>query len=348
MLRGLRGLFSSDLAIDLGTTNTRVYVQGKGIVLDEPSVVAIRHDPLGVRNNGGILALGEAAKQMLGRAPSNIQVIQPIKDGVIADFAVTGEMLQHFVRRVQKNRVFQSSRRVVICVPCGATQVERRAIRESTMAAGAREVYLIEEPMAAAIGADLPVVNPTGSMVVDIGGGTTEVGVLSLGGIVHAVSLRGAGDKMDAAIISYIREKYGLVVGEATAERIKHEIGTAWHKSAVRRTQFAGLHVGDGLPRSQDIASGELHTTLSKCLHPIVGAIKTALEQTLPELSADVAERGIIITGGGALLRDIDHMLAAETDLPVLIADDPRSCVVRGCAQALQGGDTLGDVLLRE
>ncbi len=348
MLRRLRGLFSSDLAIDLGTSNTRVSVQGKGIVLDEPSFVAIRHDPWGARNDDSILALGQAAKQMLGRAPSNIQVIQPIKDGVIADFGVTGEMLQHFIRRAQKGRAFQSSRRVVICVPYGATQVERRAIRESTMAAGARDVYLIEEPMAAAIGADLPVVNPTGSMVVDIGGGTTEVGVLSLGGIVHAVSLRVAGDTLDAAIISYIREKHGLVVGEATAQRIKHEIGTPWHKSAVRRTQFAGLHVGDGIPRSQDIDSDELHTTLSKCLHPIVGAIKTALEQTPPELSADVAERGIIVMGGGALLRDIDHMLAAETDLPVFIADDPRSCVVRGCAQALQGGNTLDDVLLRE
>lgn len=348
MFSRLHGLFSNDLAVDLGTSNTRVSVQGKGIVLDEPSVVAIRHDPSGARNNGSMLALGQAAKQMLGRAPTNIQVVQPIKDGVIADFAVTGEMLQHFIRRAQKGRGFRSGRRVVICVPYGATQVERRAIRESTRAAGAREVYLIEEPTAAAIGAGLPVANPTGSMVVDIGGGTTEVGVLSLGGIVHAVSLRVAGDSLDAAIMGYIREKHGLVVGTATAERIKHEIGTAWHKSAVRRTEFAGLHLADGLPRSQDIDSGELHTTLHKCLYPIVGAIKTTLEQAPPELSADVAERGIIVTGGGALLRDIDHMLAAETDLPVFIADDPRFCVVRGCAQALQGEDNLGDVLLRE
>jgi rod shape-determining protein MreB len=348
MLRRLGGLFSSDLAIDLGTSNTRVSVQGKGIVLDEPSMVAIRHDPMGARSNDSILALGQAAKEMLGRAPANIQVIQPIKDGVIADFGVTGELLQHFIRRVQTGRLFQSSRRVVVCVPYGATQVERRAIRESTMAAGAREVFLIEEPTAAAIGADLPVANPTGSMVVDIGGGTTEVGILSLGGIVHAVSLRVAGDTLDTAIRSYVREKHGLVIGEATAQRIKHEIGTAWHESEVRHTQFAGLHLGDGLPRSQDIDSDELHTTLSKCLHPIVGAIKTTLEQAPPELSADVAERGIIVTGGGALLRDIDKMLAAETELPVFIADDPRSCVVRGCAQALEERDTLGDVLLRE
>lgn len=347
MLHRLPGLFSNDLAVDLGTSNTQVSVQGKGIVLDEPSFVAIRHEPSGARNNDSILALGQAAKQMLGRAPSNVEVIQPIKDGVIADFAVTGAMLQHFIRRAQKSRTFRS-RRVVICVPYGATQVERRAIRESTMAAGARAVYLIEEPTAAAIGADLPVFNPTGSMVVDIGGGTTEVAVLSLGGIVHAVSLRVGGNTLDAAIISYIREKHGLVVGEATAERIKHEIGTAWHKSEARRTEFAGQHLGDGVPRTQDIESGELHTTLSKCLHPIVGAIKTALEQVPPELSADVAERGIVVAGGGALLRDIDHMLAAETGLPVFIADDPRSCVVRGCAQALQGEDTLGDVLLRE
>jgi rod shape-determining protein MreB len=245
MFRSLRGLFSSDLAIDLGTANTLVYVRDKGIVLDEPSVVAIRHDP-GPRNNRSILAIGDQARRMLGRTPGNIQAIRPMKDGVIADFTVTGEMLKYFIRRVHEHRLFQPSPRIVICVPCGSTQVERRAIRESAMSAGAREVYLIEEPMAAAIGADLPIVDPTGSMVLDIGGGTTEVGVISLGGIVYAHSIRMAGDKMDEAIISYIRRTYGLLIGEVTAERIKREIGTGWHQSEVRHMQIKGRHIEIG------------------------------------------------------------------------------------------------------
>jgi rod shape-determining protein MreB len=328
MFRSLRGLFSSDLAIDLGTANTLVYVRDKGIVLDEPSVVAIRHDP-GPRNNRSILAIGDQAKRMLGRTPGNIQAIRPMKDGVIADFTVTGEMLKYFIRRVHEHRLFQPSPRIVICVPCGSTQVERRAIRESAMSAGAREVYLIEEPMAAAIGADLPIVDPTGSMVLDIGGGTTEVGVISLGGIVYAHSLRMAGDKMDEAIISYIRRTYGLLIGEATAERIKREIGTGWH-------------------HGQDIDSREVHTALSECLSGIVVAVKAALEKTPPELGADVAEKGLVVTGGGALLRDIDRMLAAETGLPIVITDDPLTCVVRGCGRALQETETLGDVFLQE
>ena len=349
MFSPLGGLFSNDLAIDLGTTNTRVYVRDKGIVLDEPSVVAIRHDPRGARSNRSILAIGEAAKRMLGRTPGNIQVIRPMKDGVIADFTVTGEMLRYFIRRVHENRLFRPSPRIiVVCVPCGSTQVERRAISEAAKAAGGREVHLIEEPMAAAIGAGLPVVDPTGSMVVDIGGGTTEVGVISLGGIVYADSLRMAGDKMDAAIIDYIRHTYDLLIGEVTAERIKCEIGSAWHQSEVRRMQIKAQHIVDGVPRTQEIDSHEIHTTLSDCLRAIVGAIKTALEKTPPELGADVAEKGIVVTGGGALLRDIDRMLAAETGQPIIIADDPRTCVVRGCGRALQEAETLGDVLLHE
>ena len=347
MFRSLRGLFSSDLAIDLGTANTLVYVRDKGIVLNEPSVVAIRHDP-GPRNNRSILAIGDQAKRMLGRTPGNIQAIRPMKDGVIADFTVTGEMLKYFIRRVHEHRLFQPSPRIVICVPCGSTQVERRAIRESTMSAGAREVYLIEEPMAAAIGADLPIVDPTGSMVLDIGGGTTEVGVISLGGIVYAHSIRMAGDKMDEAIISYIRRTYGLLIGEVTAERIKREIGTGWHQSEVRHMQIKGRHIADGVPRSQDIDSREVHTALSECLGSIVVTVKTALEKTPPELGADVAEKGIVVTGGGALLRDIDRMLAAETGLPIVITDDPLTCVVRGCGRALQEAETLGDVFLQE
>ncbi|MFQ6021378.1 MAG: rod shape-determining protein [Acidiferrobacterales bacterium] len=347
MFRSLRGFFSSDLAIDLGTANTLVYVRDRGIVLDEPSVVAIRHDP-GPRNNRSILAIGDQAKRMLGRTPGNIQAIRPMKDGVIADFTVTGEMLKYFIRRVHENRLFQPSPRIVVCVPCGSTQVERRAIRESAMAAGAREVYLIEEPMAAAIGADLPIVDPTGSMVLDIGGGTTEVGVISLGGIVYSQSLRMAGDKMDEAIINYIRRSYGLLVGEATAERIKREIGTAWHQSEVRRIEFKGRHIADGVPRSQEVDSQEIHSALTECLNAIVSAIKAALEKTPPELGADVAEKGIVVAGGGALLRDIDRMLGAETGLPIVITDDPLTCVVQGCGRALQQAETLGDVFLQE
>jgi len=345
MFRSLRGLFSSDLAIDLGTANTLVYERDKGIVLDEPSVVAIRHD-VGPRNNRSILAIGDGAKKMLGRTPGNIQAIRPMKDGVIADFTVTGEMLKYFIRRVHENRLFQPSPRIVICVPCGSTQVERRAIRESAMSAGAREVYLIEEPMAAAIGADLPIVDPTGSMVLDIGGGTTEVGVISLGGIVYAHSLRMAGDKMDEAIIGYIRRTYGLLIGEATAERIKREIGTAWHQSEVRQMQIKGRHIADGVPRSQEIDSREVHNALNECLVSIVAAIKTALEQTPPELGADVAEKGIVVTGGGALLHDIDRMLGEEIGLPIIIAESPLTCAVLGCGRALQEAETLGDVLV--
>ncbi|MBW8054215.1 MAG: rod shape-determining protein [Acidiferrobacterales bacterium] len=347
MFRSLRGLFSSDLAIDLGTANTLVYVRDKGIVLDEPSVVAIRHDP-GPRNNRSILAIGDQARRMLGRTPGNIQAIRPMKDGVIADFTVTGEMLKYFIRRVHEHRLFQPSPRIVICVPCGSTQVERRAIRESAMSAGAREVYLIEEPMAAAIGADLPIVDPTGSMVLDIGGGTTEVGVISLGGIVYAHSIRMAGDKMDEAIISYIRRTYGLLIGEVTAERIKREIGTGWHQSEVRHMQIKGRHIADGVPRGQDIDSREVHTALSECLAGIVVAVKAALEKTPPELGADVAEKGLVVTGGGALLRDLDRMLAAEIGLPIVITDDPLTCVVRGCGRALEEAEALGDVFLQE
>jgi len=347
MFKSLRGFLSSDLAIDLGTVNTLVYAPDKGIVLFEPSVVAIRHDP-GPRNNGSILAIGDAAKRMLGRTPGNIQAIRPMKDGVIADFTVAGKMLKYFIRRLHENRLFQPSSRIVVCVPCGSTQVERRAIRELAIAVGAREVYLIEEPMAAAIGADLPIVDPTGSMILDIGGGTTEVGVISLGGTVYAHTLRMAGDKMDEAIIDYVRHTYGLLIGEATAERVKRKIGAAWHQSEVRHMQIKGRHIADGIPRSQEIDSREIHSALSGCLTSIIDTIKTALEKIPPELAADVAEKGIVVTGGGGLLRDIDRMLAAETGVPIMVTDCPLTCVVRGCAQALQEAETLGDVFLHE
>jgi rod shape-determining protein MreB len=347
MFKYLRGLFSSDLAIDLGTANTLIYVRDKGIVLNEPSVVAIRQES-GPRNSRNILAVGHEAKKMLGRTPGSIQAIRPMKDGVIADFTVTGEMLKFFIRKVHENRLFQPSPRIVICVPCGSTQVERRAIRESAMGAGAREVYLIEEPMAAAIGSDLPIKDPTGSMVLDIGGGTSEVGVISLGGIVYSHSLRIAGDKMDEAIINYVRRKYGLLIGEATAEQVKKEIGTAWDKSEPREMEIKGRHIADGVPRSQVISSREAHQALSECLAGIVTAIRIALEQTPPELGADIAEKGLVVTGGGALLRDIDKMLSEQTGLPIVISEDPLTCVVRGCGRALVEAESLGDVFVYE
>ena len=347
MFGRLRSYFSNDLAIDLGTANTLIYVRDKGIVLNEPSVVAIRQE-FGSRGGRNILAVGMEAKRMLGRTPGSIQAIRPMKDGVIADFTVTGEMLKYFIRKVHEKRIFQPSPRIVICVPCGSTQVERRAIRESAQKAGANEVYLIEEPMAAAIGADLPIAEPTGSMVLDIGGGTSEVGVISLGGLVYSHSLRIAGDKMDEAIISYVRRKYGLLIGEATAEKIKKDIGTAWQNSEVRQMEVKGRHIADGVPRSLVLNSKEVHLALSEGLAGIVAAIRLALEQTPPELGADIAEKGLVVTGGGALLRDIDRMLMEETGLPIVITDDPLTCVARGCGRALQEMDVLGDVFAYE
>ncbi len=347
MFKSLRGFFSSDLAIDLGTANTLVWVRDKGIVLNEPSVVAIRQSP-GPRGQRSILAVGQEAKKMLGRTPGNISAIRPMKDGVIADFTVTGEMLKYFIRKAHEDRLFQPSPRIIICVPCGSTQVERRAIRESAMSAGAREVYLIEEPMAAAIGAELPIAEPTGSMVLDIGGGTSEVGVISLGGIVYSHSLRIAGDKMDEAIIGYIRRKYSLLIGEASAERIKKEIGTAWEGSEPREMEIKGRHIADGVPRSQILTSKEVYIALSDCLSGIVSAVKTALEQTPPELGADVAEKGLVVTGGGALLRDLDRMLTEQTGLPIIITEDPLTCVVRGCGKALQEAEKMSEIFVYE
>jgi len=347
MFENLRGYFSSDLAIDLGTANTLIWVRGKGIVLNEPSVVAVRQE-FGPRGGRQVLAVGAEAKKMLGRTPGSIQAIRPMKDGVIADFTVTGEMLKYFIRKVHEKRLFQPSPRIVICVPCGSTQVERRAIRESAIGAGAREVYLIEEPMAAAIGADLPIGEPTGSMVLDIGGGTSEVGVISLGGMVYANSLRIAGDKMDEAIISYIRRKYGLLIGDATAERIKIQVGTAWHESEMRQMEIKGRHIADGVPRSMVINSKEVLAALSESLAGIVTAIKGALEQTPPELAADIADKGLVVSGGGALLRDLDIMLREETGLPIVISEDPLTCVVRGCGRALEETESLSDVFVHE
>ena len=347
MFKRLRGMFSSDLAIDLGTANTLIYARDKGIVLNEPSVVAIRQGH-GPRNQRSILAVGAEAKRMLGRTPGNIHAIRPMKEGVIADFTVTGEMLKYFIRKVHENRLFQPSPRIIICVPCGSTQVERRAIRESAMSAGAREVYLIEEPMAAAVGAELPIADPTGSMVLDIGGGTSEVGVISLGGIVYSHSLRIAGDKMDEAIVQHVRRKYGLLICEATAEKIKKEIATAWPQSEAREMEIKGRHIADGVPRSLVLTSTEINEAIQECLSGIVQAIKTALEKTPPELGADIAEKGLIVTGGGALLRDLDRLLSEQASLPIIITEDPLTCVVRGCGRALQEAETMSDVFLHE
>jgi rod shape-determining protein MreB and related proteins len=334
----LGSYFSTDMAIDLGTANTLIYVRGQGIVLNEPSVVAIR-DEGGANSKKMIQQVGLAAKQMLGRTPGNITAIRPMKDGVIADFTVTEQMLKMFIRKVNPPRLFSANPRIVICVPYGSTQVERRAIREAAYGAGARKVELIEEPMAAALGADLPVETPTGSMVVDIGGGTTEVGVISLGGIVYSNSVRVGGDKFDEAIINYIRRNYGMLIGEVTAEFIKEEIGSAFPGSEVREIEVKGRNLAEGIPRSFTISSNEILEALAEPLNNIVSAVKTALEHTPPELGADIAEQGLVITGGGALLRDIDRLIMEETGLSVIIAEDPLTSVVRGSGIALENID---------
>ena len=335
MFRHLRGLFSDDLAIDLGTANTLINVRGQGIVLDEPSVVAIRHGR-DVSGPKSIAAVGNDAKRMLGRAPGHINVVRPLKDGVIADFTVTEKMFQYFIHKVHENRFMRPSPRVLVGVPCGATQVERRAIRESAVGAGARDVYLIEEPMAAAIGAGMPISEARGSMIVDIGGGTTEVALLSLNGIVYAESLRIGGDRFDDAIVNYVRRNYGILIGESTAERIKQEIGTAYPGNQVHEMEVHGRNLAEGVPRRFILTSNEILEALQDPLARIVAAVKTALEQTPPELGADVAERGIVLTGGGALLRDLDRLLMEETGIPVVLADDPLTCVVRGGGKALE------------
>ncbi|NLF53227.1 MAG: rod shape-determining protein [Thauera phenolivorans] len=339
----LRSYFSNDLAIDLGTANTLIYMRGKGIVLDEPSVVAIRTEG-GPNAKRSIQAVGHSAKQMLGKTPGNITAIRPMKDGVIADFVVTEQMIKQFIKKVHDSRLFSPSPRIIICVPCGSTQVERRAIRDAALAAGASQVFLIEEPMAAAIGAGLPVSDATGSMVVDIGGGTTEVGVISLGGMVYAGSVRVGGDKFDDSISNYIRRNYGMLIGDITAENIKKEIGSAFPGSEVREIEVKGRNLAEGIPRSFTISSNEILEALAEPLNQIVSAVKIALEQTPPELGADIADRGMVLTGGGALLRDLDRLLMEETGLPVIVAEEPLTCVARGCGMALDKMDKLASI----
>ena len=342
MFGAFRRYFSTDLAIDLGTANTLIYARGKGIVLDEPSVVAIRHEG-GPQGKKTLQAVGSEAKAMLGKVPGNIEAIRPMKDGVIADFDTTHHMIKQFIKMVSRHNYF-SGPRIIICVPCGSTQVEKRAIRDAASNAGASEVYLIEEPMAAAIGSGLPVSEASGSMVIDIGGGTTEVGVISLGGMVYKGSVRVGGDRFDDAIINYIRRNYGMLIGEPTAELIKKNIGSAFPGSEVREMEVRGRNLSEGVPRSFTVSSNEILEALTEPINNIVSAVKTALEETPPELGADIAERGMMLTGGGALLRDLDRLLAEETGLPVLVAEEPLTCVVRGCGIALEQMDRMGTV----
>ena len=342
MFGNLLGMLSADMAIDLGTANTLVYVKGRGIVLNEPSVVAIAH----VKGRKQVLAVGDEAKMMLGRTPGNIQAIRPLRDGVIADFEVAEEMIKHFIRKVHNRRSFASPQ-IIVCVPSGSTAVERRAIQESAVSAGARRVYLIEEPMAAAIGAGLPVTEPTGSMVVDIGGGTTEVAVLSLGGIVYSRSVRVGGDKMDEAIIAYIRRNHNLLVGESSAERIKKEIGSACppEEGEGRMMEIKGRDLMNGVPKELVITERQIAESLQEPVSAIVEAVKVALENTAPELAADIVDKGIVLTGGGAMLSNMDTVLRQATGLPVSVAEEPVLCVALGTGHAVENIDRLRGVL---
>ena len=339
-LEKLTQYWSTDMAIDLGTANTLVFVKGQGIVLNEPSVVAIIEE----RGKKSVLAVGDEAKTMLGRTPGNISAVRPLRDGVIADFVVTEEMIKHFIKKVHKRKTFASPR-VLICVPTGSTPVERKAIQDSALAAGARKVNLIEESIAAAIGAGLPISEATGSMVVDIGGGTTEIAVLSLGGVVYSNSLRVAGDAMDTAIITYMRKQFNLLVGEASAEKIKKEIGTALPTSN-NTYLMKGRDIRSGTPKEITLKEEDTSEALRPILNQILGGVKDALENTPPELSADLVDMGLVLTGGGALIKNIDKLIAKETGLPVQIAEDPMSCVVIGTGKALNEEQTFSTLLI--
>ena len=343
MFKSLIGFFSTDLAIDLGTANTLVYHLGRGITINEPSVVAIIHDEYGERR---VLAVGHEAKEMIGKTPDHISAIRPIKDGVIADFSTTEAMLKYFITKAH-NRKSLIRPRIIICIPSGVTEVERRAVEESALSAGAREVYLVKEPIAAAIGADMPILDASGNMVVDIGGGTTEVALISLGGIVIAKSVRVAGDKMDEAIIHYLKKKYSLLIGEKTAEQIKMTIGEAYPSEQVNTMDIKGRDLIRGVPRTIKVTSEEIREALQEPIRAIVEAIKATLEKTPPELAADVNDRGIVLTGGGALLKNLDLLITKETGLPVQKAENPLLCVVLGSGKILDRFDQLKQLLVR-
>ena len=340
-LNRILGWFSNDLAIDLGTANTLVFAKGKGIVVSEPSVVAVVKE---ARGPDKVRSVGRAAKEMLGRAPGNIVAIRPMKDGVIADFEVTEAMLRYFIERVHNRSSTLVRPRVVIAVPSGITSVEQRAVKESALSAGAREVYLIEEPMAAALGAQLPVTEPSGNMIVDIGGGTTEVAVISLSGVVYSNSTRVGGDKMDEAIINYIKRKYNLLVGERSAEKIKIEVGTAFPENELRVMEIKGRDLVAGVPKTLEIKSDEVLEALQEPINAVVESVKLALERTPPELAADIVDKGIVMVGGGALLRNLDILLRETTGLPVMVAEDPLTAVVLGTGQCLEELKLLRDV----
>lgn len=340
-LGSILGRFSSDLAIDLGTANTLVYVKGKGIVLREPSVVAVRKDAKANR----VVAVGRDAKNMLGRTPGNIVAIRPMKDGVIADFEVTEAMLRYFIRKIHDRRTLIRPR-INISVPSGITQVEKRAVRESAESAGAREVYLIEEPMAAAIGAGLPITEPIANMIVDMGGGTTEVAVISLAGIVYSKSVRVAGDKMDSAILQYIKRKFNLLIGEHSAEKIKIELGDVIPEEPYKEMEIKGRDLVSGVPKTITINSSEVRSAITEQIDTIVDTVKSVLEQTPPELAADIVDKGIVLTGGVALLKNLDKLLREETNLPIIIADDPLSSVVLGAGMSLDNLDILKEVMI--
>jgi rod shape-determining protein MreB len=340
VLRGIRGMFSRDLAIDLGTANTVIFARGQGIVLNEPSVVAVRQE--GASGAMTVAAVGEETKEMPGRTPQNMTAIRPLKDGVIADFRVTQKMLHYFIQKVNKRRIIPASPRVLICIPCGGNEVERRAIKEAVAGAGAREILLIDEPLAAALGAGLPVGEARGSMVLDLGAGTAQVAVISRNGIVYANRIPVGGDRLDEAIIGCVRRNHGTLIGEATAERIKREIGCAFPGSEVRRIGVCGRNLAEGIPRRVTLDSREILEALQEPLSHIASAVKIALDQVPPDLGADVAEQGIMLTGGGALLRDIDRLLEEETGLPVLVAEDPLTCVGRGGGRVLEKKDAGG------
>ena len=341
-LRRLFNVFSTDLAIDLGTANTLVYLRGRGVILSEPSVVAVSRKE---GSNGKILAVGAVAKEMEGKASMDIEVIRPMKDGVIADFEITQSMLRHFIRMTHYRRWFRP--RMIVAVPSGITQVEKKAVREAAEQAGASEVYLIEEPMAAAIGAGLPVTEPAANMIVDIGGGTTEVAIISLAGIVYSKSVRSGGDKMNEAIIQYIRKKYNLHIGVITAENIKHDIATAYPSDQVETVEVRGLHSVSALPMAVAIDSEEIRKAIKEQTDTIINTVKSALEQIPPELAADIVTRGIVLTGGGALLKRLDVLLREETHLPIIIADDPLKSVATGSGKALENLDILKEISIR-
>jgi rod shape-determining protein MreB and related proteins len=338
----LLGLFSNDLAIDLGTANTLVYVKGEGIVCNEPSVVAVQKDNRGSRR---VLAVGAEAKRMLGRTPGNINAIRPLKDGVIADFEITEAMLRYFIQKIH-NRKTLVRPRIIICVPFGVTEVEKRAVRESAESAGAREVYLVEEPMAAAIGAGLPITEPTGNMIVDIGGGTTEVAVISLAGIVFSKSIRVGGDKMDEAIVQYVKRKYNLLIGERTAELVKITIGSAYPGDEIQTMEIKGRDLVAGVPKTVEITDEEIRESIVEPINAIVEAVRIGLERTPPELASDIVDKGIVLAGGGALLRNLDTLLREQTGLPVMLADEPLEAVVMGAGKVLDELTLLRDIAI--